>query len=306
MNMLSLHAFTTGRSKFAQARVQMHEIQIDKEQVLMMIEFVGAPGSGKTTLVPTVIDWLGSQGIQAFTIPDAARLFASRTFVGKQIQWMLPEHLHRPALWQIFYYFSVAYRIRFLATHPHLVWYVISSQIQRPESADLRQRQVLHWFFRMVGYTEFLSAHTRQDEAIIVDEGFIHRVVQLFTSDAQAADPTSVSRYMDLVPQPNLVIAVRAPREICERRIYLRGLWDRSRTKKPEQISQFVANAHQVVNLAVEHIRKQGWPLIEIDNSGDDPSWAQEQLRSKLAHVLPLPSRQMRVWAAPQAQAQRG
>jgi thymidylate kinase len=272
----------------------------------MIIEFVGAPGSGKTTLVPTVIDWLGSRGIQAFTISDAARLFASRTFLGKHIQWMLPEHLHRPALWQLFYWLSVGDRIRFLATHPRLMWYVISSQIQRPESADLRERQVLRWFFRMVGYTEFLAAHARQDEAIVVDEGFIHRVVQLFTSDAEAPNPTSVSRYIGLVPQPDLVIAIHAPWEICEQRIYQRGLWDRSRAKKPEQISQFVANAHQVVNLAVEHIRRQGWPLIEIDNDGDDPSRAQEQLRSKLVHTLPILSRQMSVWAAPEAQAQRG
>jgi thymidylate kinase len=274
--------------------------------VRRVIEFIGTPGSGKTTLVPTVIAWLGAEGIQAFTIADAARTFASRTRLGKLLQWMLPKRLHRPALWQLFYWLSVVYRIRFLAMHLRLIWQVVSSQRQRPESADIQQRQVLHWFFRMVGYTEFLSAQARPDEAIIVDEGFIHRVVQLFTSDAEMPDPATISRYVNLIPQPELVIAVQAPWEICEQRIYQRGLWDRSLHKEPAQVSQFVAHAHRAVNLTIACIKRQGWPLIEIDNGGDAPSAAQEQLRSKLTQRLPLPSHSSRAWIVQEAQAQKG
>ena len=252
----------------------------------MIVEFIGTPGAGKSTLLPTVIEILQNEGGKALTHVAASRLYAQRTFPGKAICRLLPGPLHRSLLWQVFYRLSILYRLRFLIKHLRLCWQVLRSQSLRPASADIKQRKVLSWFFRVAGYYEFLRAYAQPNEALIFDEGFIHRVVQLHVSGMEEPDPSQIVTYVDLLPKPDVVIYVQAQPEVCEQRIYGRGLWERFRHKPPQEISRFVANAHQVVILAVEHIKQKGWLVIEVDNSSDNLVASKMQLRDELTDKI--------------------
>src|SRR3712207_9136247 len=64
------------------------------------------------------------------------------------------------------------------ARRSRLIQQVLTSQKRRPIPLEER-RHALHWFVHLVGCYEFLTAHGRADEALIFDEGFIHRVVQM-------------------------------------------------------------------------------------------------------------------------------
>jgi thymidylate kinase len=251
----------------------------------MIVEFIGAPGAGKTTLMPNVIETLQERGIRAFTVVDAARPFAERTLLGKTVFQFTPRSLRRPLLWQLFYRLSTLYRLKFFVKYPRLIYHVLSTQRHRPKSADIRERRVLYWFFRTVGYYEFLKAQARPNEALILDEGFVHRVVQLYASGVEAPNPTQILAYVDLLPKPDLVIFTQAPPEVCEKRIYSRGLWERFRHKDPAEISRFVANACQIVNLTVDHIRNAGWVVVEVDNGADDLMASTAELDRMLSQI---------------------
>lgn len=237
----------------------------------MVVEFIGAPGAGKTTLLPVVIASLRERGIHGYTAVEAARPFVTRTLAGRVVNRLTPRALQRPVLWRLFLIFSLLYRLRFLMHHPRLVWLVWRSQWGRPAGADVRARRVLHWFFRFVGDYAFLRAQMRPDEALVVDEGFVHRVVQLFASAAEVPDPDWVARYLHLIPQPDLVVYVCASAPLCEQRIYARGLWQRFAGKDPAEIARFVVNAHATVQLAVAQIQRADWQMVAIDNSGAPP-----------------------------------
>jgi thymidylate kinase len=258
----------------------------------MIIEFIGAPGSGKTTLSPTVIECLREHGLQGFSVIEAARPCARRSLLGKVASYLAPAAWQGPLLWQVFYQSSTLYELKFCARHPRLIKQVIVSQRRRPTAAAVRQRRVRHWFFRLTGYYEFLRGHLRRNEALILDEGFLHRVVQLYASSVEAPDSAQIAEYIDLLPTPDLVIFTQAPPAVCEQRIYRRGLWERFQQKSPEEISRFVANAYRVVHLAVEHAAAKGWQVLEVDNSDSSPEAAQAQLREKLTVILPPVSAQ--------------
>ena len=251
---------------------------------MKIIEFIGTPGSGKTTLVPAVVETLQELGLGAYTVIEAARPFAKRTLAGKIICRLTPSSFHRPLLWQVFYHLSTLYRLKFFIGHPRLIRQVLASQRRRPIPAAAR-RYALYWFFHLVGYYEFLKAHARLDEVLIFDEGFIHRVVQLFASEVEEPDPTQVRAYIDLLPQPDLVIAPQAPLEVCIDRIYQRGLWERFSQKSPAEVSLFMKNCFLVVNLALVHIRSEGWNVIEIDSGNLDPGKSKAELRAKLSSL---------------------
>ncbi len=252
----------------------------------MIIEFIGAPGAGKTTLLPEVTRFFESRGCRAYTVVEAARPFARRTMGGKLVQWLAPAAWQRPLLWRVFYLLSIGQRLNFMVQHPRLITQVLASQRGRPAAADTRQRQVLPWLFHHMGTYEFLRRHLRPDELLLFDEGFIHRVVQLFTSSAEKPAPAQIAAYIDLLPQPGLVIYVQASAAVCEKRIYERGLWQRAQHKEPAEISQFVRHAHKAVELAVAHARSKQWLVLEVANDGEDLTAVRSLFQHQLDQIL--------------------
>ena len=98
----------------------------------MIVEFIGAPGAGKTTLVPAALNALQAKGFKAFTTVDAARPFARRTLIGSLVGRLAPLRWQRPLLWQVFYWSSALRRVTFFAKHLKLFQSVLGSQWRRP------------------------------------------------------------------------------------------------------------------------------------------------------------------------------
>lgn len=251
----------------------------------MIVELIGTPGAGKTTLVPALTEALAARGISARTVVEAGRPYALRTPLGAAVGRLAPQPLRRPLLWQVFYQASAAYRLRFFARHPRLIHHVLREQRRRPIPAEER-RHALSWFFVLAGQYEFLRAHARPGEALVLDEGFAHRAVQMHASDVETPEPARIAAYASLLPRPHLLVAVHAPWEVCVERIYRRGLWERFRHKGRAQVERYVANAHRVVDVAVHNVRRGGWTVIDVDNGGDATAAALAELRTKLAEMV--------------------
>ncbi len=254
----------------------------------MVIEFIGAPGAGKTTLIPVVEEVCRERGIDARTVVEAARPYAQRAWAGKAVARFAPQPWQRPLLWQVFYHLSLWSRIAFCARRPRLISLALITQLRRPVPAEIR-RHAWRWFIHLAGCYRFLLAHARAGEALILDEGFIHRVVQMYASHLETPDMDRISAYVDLIPRPDLVIAVHAPWEVCLERIYQRGLWERFQHMSQDEVAAFVRNAHRIVDMTVDYVRSAGWTLLEVDNGIADPALSQQGLRAGLEAILPAP-----------------
>ena len=251
----------------------------------MIVEFIGTPGAGKTTLVPVVSAYLNERGYQADAVLDAARPFAGRTFPGKVAKTILPRKLRNPVLWQIFYYSSYFRRKKFLRLHPTLMQTVRHHQAERPiTQSDFDH--VMKWFVHLTGYYQFFSDLMQVDDAVVYDEGFVHRVVQLFASENEEPDFTLVANYLDLIPKPDLVVFTNTPVEICEERVIQRGVWERFQKKGPEATSTFISHASEVVNFSAGYLRDRQWNLVEVQNGEGGISAAEESLKLQLSTWL--------------------
>jgi Ser/Thr protein kinase RdoA (MazF antagonist) len=253
----------------------------------LIVEFMGLQGSGKTSLLPISIELLKKQGIQARTVVEAARPVAERTLVGKMVSRLSPQRYRRQLMWQAFRFLCLGSRISFTAKHPALIWQVLNSQAHRPVSARTRERRVLYWFYHLVGCYEFLTAHGQAGEAVVFDDGFVHRAVHLNASATEAPDPASVVAFLDLIPRPDVLIVPRAPLEVCEHRVKRRGLWTYFHHLGEDELSRFLANSEFVVNTVLGYARKKGWAVIEVDNSTDDFALAATELQRKLMDIAP-------------------
>jgi Ser/Thr protein kinase RdoA (MazF antagonist) len=233
----------------------------------LIVEFVGTPGSGKTTLSIELVDLLKEHGIEAATVVGAAREHARRTLAGRLLGRVRPGRLRGLLLWQLFYLLGVFHTLGFVREQPALIRQVLRGQLRSPIPIA-RRRHLLFWFFQLAGRYSFLATTSRAGEALVLDDGFLHRAVHLHASHVKEPDAEQVTAYVDLVPRPDLVVFTAADRKVCERRVRERGVWRHSRHLSTAELSRYVDRGEWVTRLTVQRARERGWTVVEIHNGG--------------------------------------
>ena len=254
----------------------------------LVVEFFGTPGAGKTTLLKAARTIFQERGFQAYSVVDAARPYAQRTFLGKAVNRLSPTQYRKQLLWQVFYYTSFVDRLKFMRKHQQLARYVTHSQKHRPVEAAIRERRVLYWFHHLMGYYEFLTAHAQPGEVLIWDDGFVHRAVHLHASMVETPSMADIRTYVDLIPQPDIVIVPCTPIEVCEERILQRGIWKHFQNKKRAELKRYLTSADRVVQGTLDYIKSRGWLVVEVDNSCADLALTNAELQKKLMNSTPL------------------
>ena len=233
-----------------------------------VVELVGTPGAGKTTLARDLILHLAASGYASTTVLDAARRHAARTPAGRLVARATRGRVRRALLWQVFYAYGVAHAVASAREERALTRFVRSTQRDRPIARRMR-RHILFWFAQLAGRRRFLVSTGTAQEAIVFDDGFVHRAAALLASAREAPDPRAVARYIDLIPAPDALVHVRAPLDVCERRVLARGVWAHSRHLDRAELRRSLEHAAEAVDAAVARARELGWTVIEIDNGND-------------------------------------
>ena len=215
---------------------------------LAVIELIGVPGAGKTTVAGVLQDALRNSGAIPYDVVKAARIFAKRTVLGRLVTGLLPGSRVSGGLWVVYLLYSWVYAGVFTVRNPQLLKHLMVSQRRRPAEADIMARKVRYWFLRLIGSYEFLVANGYPGEVLVLDEGFVHRVVQLYASEVEQPDANAIIRYLQLVPEPDAIVHVRAPLDTCVERVRLRGVWERYQSRDIGRLSDFLKSA----DIAVE------------------------------------------------------
>jgi thymidylate kinase len=255
-----------------------------------VVEFLGTQGSGKTTLLPTVVSFLKDNGIQAYTPTEAARPFARRTSAGRLVERLAPPSIRPSLLWQVYYRTSMLMRRSFDRKNRELVRFVKTTQHARPTEAGVRERRILFWFEHLCGTYTFLSTYAREKEALVYDDGFVHRAVHLHASPVETPAREHILTYLNHIPLPNVLIIPRVPLAVCVERVTARGVWGHFRDKTQGELHRYLANSETVVNLVVDELRIRNCAIIEVDNNHTDVQKSAADLRQQLQTIQPAPS----------------
>ncbi len=248
----------------------------------IVVELMGTPGAGKSTVARALQVALSELGVAVLCSPESTPEVAARSGLGALAARLASGRPGEILNWRIFAFERWLRGISVLLARPGLVRILLSSQILRPAAAQAAPRRPTHWLVRMAGERAMLLSRRKTGEVVVIDEGFCHRVVQLFTSSVETADPRTVARYVAVVPAPSLVIRVMAPVGVCLARIRDRGVWDRFDGDE-EGLESFLNSAADALVMVADQLENRGVRLVTVDNSGpDDPDRLPQRLLGAL------------------------
>lgn len=257
----------------------------------MIIEFTGIPGAGKTTLLPAAKEIIEEHGLVALSRWEAEQRCLRRTGVGRLVEALASARGGFP-IRAAFYPVMIFSALKFSLGHPRFVRHVLASQRRRPVSGMVRFK-ALRRFFSTVARYELFQSHLRPREAVILDEGLVHQVINLYVSGNAPPNPEHVFRYSNLIPSMDLVIQVRAQPGGCLSRMNGRGMPNRLEGKNEQEVRSFMAHASSVEGWVTRGLREHGRTLMEIDNNGPLDQ-CRAGLRRGLERILRVPARRMK------------
>lgn len=243
------------------------------------IEFCGVPGSGKSTLCAALLQACG-RGSGILGRDEALTRCLLRRDDGQ-----IKNTLKRFPGWVWRRFLDTPYAMdelrRFMADHMGLSGTVMQALAGRKLSS--RDNDIV-WgsFIRTFVEFELARRHLRDDETLVMDEGFAHRAFTLFGYVDEPLPVAELERYAAAIPLPDHVVFVDTSPTVCDERLSTRParpfqypiqLADMSRDRRVVQLEHGAACLRRLVDaLAV-----RGTRVLRVDSN--EPAAADEVRR---------------------------
>jgi hypothetical protein len=156
------------------------------------------------------------------------------------------------------------YRLPFAIQNKTLIWKVLGVAVRRRRPWR-DKHSILSWFCRDASYYQFFQSRLRPDEALILDEGLVHRATSLYALAAEEPDCFEIIDYTKLLPRSDLVIWIQASPDTCASRVATRGV---NRRYLGKDLAPYIAHSAMTIEMALQGIRNRGWETVEIKNNG--------------------------------------
>ncbi len=238
--------------------------------MIRSIEFMGVPGSGKTTCASLLRTCLHKRGIPALDEQAALRLAVRRRDDGilKNMMKRFP-----PWLWERFLGpgYAMEELLEFMAAQAPL-WATVMEAMSRrgmdAEEAKIMLRGLLK------NSREYALLETLTESPLYtVEEGFAHRAFTVFGYLDEPVPHDELKRYADLIPCCDLVVRVSLEPEICAQRLETRrpiGLSDRLQRLTADQRIALLSHGVACIEIAAQRLIERGSRVVAVQTESRD------------------------------------
>ncbi|HET6380047.1 MAG TPA: phosphotransferase [candidate division Zixibacteria bacterium] len=242
----------------------------------MIVELAGAPGAGKSALQPEVVRELRSLGFSAQAADTAVMECLDRSRLARAVAPLgrsQPARLRSIAV-------DAADGMAVLLTRPALTGRVLLSVLRSPVGGG--HRALLARRFLVVAARErFLRRLLRSGEAVVIDEGLLHRVVNVFAWRERVTEREVRAYVAGIRPLPHLILLLEVRPDVARRRLSERGLPARLRGLPPAAADGFLARAAWALDVAADEAVRRGATVLRI--ATDE---GLEQVQARLAEAV--------------------
>ena len=251
----------------------------------LLVEFIGATGAGKSTLVAALTDALAARGLR---VREAHDVILTR----HRLAWVSGRHA-RSAL---VYFLALLSCARCVCGREgrRLSWLAVRL-IARDAGGVRIGAGLLRNVVKRVG-TDRLLRRLRPAlgacDVVVCDEGLVHAAHNLFVHAGAPPRREEIALFGELVPRPDLLVWVTAPPERSAAVIRRRG---HPRVASPEAAQAFAERAHETFEAlaSLPGLRER---IYRLDNPAGGPAVPAVQA---LAALLVERLRQRRMYPDP-------
>jgi thymidylate kinase len=238
--------------------------------MLFHIEFMGIPGSGKTTLMKNVNSFLNNHGFKSMAFKNASNIALDRSVNGKYyklIKVVLPSYISKNLFNKKIHQHNLF--LRFVTLNPHLVSLVLNSYVERKLSHYEIHHEV-KFIYELFSKFQACIDYLDSNEGVIVDEGFTYEPIR-FLSPGKVFGEDYIENYLDHIPMPNLVIRLTADHDLCYERIFNRPSGpprDFDEREKKDVIRLFEL-CDSYINVIASKLEIRNVTVLNIDTNTD-------------------------------------
>jgi homoserine kinase type II len=236
---------------------------------LTVVEMAGMVGAGKTTLASVVAADLEGRGYRVLRPAIAITEVLDRSFFGALSRRLLRSATARRRMLRAVYRGAVRpwYTAMFVMGCPGPIWSAMRAQWRSP-LPGWHRRKILSLLLRLAAAQLYLSRRMRPDEVLLLEEGMVHRAVNVFAWSDGDVDLAAVGRYVTGLPRTDLVVLVTAPLSVCIERADARGLPRRLAGRDDATVARFMRNAAVIVDVLPDLLSARSRPSVVVHNGG--------------------------------------
>jgi thymidylate kinase len=232
---------------------------------MKVVELLGVPGSGKTTLARELTRSLPG----AVSLEEAVRLALGARGEDRLARAVAnATRSEGGRLWKMVYARSTdrfSALVRFVAANPGVLSTFLSAQETRV-GRDRRQDLVLGWTLNLMARYQLAKEGGRGDW-LVVDEGFAQRGVALFAHGYDGSERSALDAYLASIPRAEAVVALDVPLDVCADRLDRRDWSERVRDLDPPGRRRFLESANDVMRLVAGQLESEGTRVIWVDGT---------------------------------------
>lgn len=231
---------------------------------MIVIELVGMVGSGKSTIARELPELLAKRGVTAYGGQQAIEICLDRSWFSPLTHRLLSD-AHRMRLNRAVYRWLIrpVWVLLFVLIHTRAVRRAFrasgSHSIPRWHRRKLRQL-----FLHTAAAASFVRPRLRKEEAMILEEGIVHRAVNLFAWGE--IDHERIEAFLSDLPPTDLLVSVDAPLPVCLDRVAARGLPRRLEHQDGETIERFFDRAAAIIEIVEDWLGRSSIPTITVFN----------------------------------------
>jgi thymidylate kinase len=197
----------------------------------MHIELIGSTSAGKTTLAKKMVEVGKEKGLDVFLSDD---FMLHRV----HLSWVRNEFVRRRLVEAI----SIAVGLTCLNRYRDFFRFVLREGKYSPGSRFYKINRIRN-VIRKIGIFEFISRRSESQQIVLADnEGILQGVHNLFVHQNSQADLHKISRYVELVPLPDVIMYLQQKEDVLVARTLGRG-HARVAADSPDKVVHFVRQA---------------------------------------------------------------
>ncbi len=231
----------------------------------MIIELLGKPGSGKSTLNHLLENDLKSNGCAAIGFEDALKMrFKKNKAISAFVDFISIRHLQTfHALWSGKCIHKKFYKSQNSELVKKVEYLLDEIKLKCPGEFKLRKS----WLeFKIRQYSLFKEITNDANLIALSDEGIASSIGNLFVYNSQIADITRIKSFLLGWPLPDMLIAVEAETTCCVHRLKKRGLPEFLKNKPDVNIVTGLENQALLDKIITEEAHHRDIPVFYIAN----------------------------------------